>query len=170
MKHKIIAKKSVTCWTAWGLGLLLLFLGLTAAVDVGSGAGGEKGKPGAETVRIMPFVNGRALCEECHAPDELAAANPVLPCAEACFQCHKDMEAHHQTGMNVTFSVPDHFRLAPGNKVTCITCHDLTIPRFSREARKAQSLFERVFGGKKQYKTYYLFMDNRKGQLCKTCH
>lgn len=126
-----------------------------------------------ETIKIMPFVADRTTCLECHDETEMSTRCMELPfpCDNICLKCHKkEMKAHHSTGMAITFKTRGTLRLGTGNRLTCISCHDLTIPRYSRRAKKAQSLFQRMFKSKSKYKSYYLVMDNRKGQLCKICH
>ncbi len=143
--------------------LLCVFLSFT-----GFGAGeaaSEAGKTGACVVDM-------SLCLDCHGREEMETRYGDLSraCDAACFKCHKGMEGHHKTGMAVDFKVPGRIRLVSENRVGCITCHDLTVERYCDRCRKAQSLFARVFSAKKQHKSYYLVMDNRKGQLCKKCH
>jgi ribosomal protein L37AE/L43A len=62
------------------------------------------------------------------------------------------------------------FRLTKHKRLACITCHNLTHKRFDTESWRAQSLYESMFKKQKQYKTFYLEINNRKGKLCKQCH
>lgn len=158
---------------AWRtIGLCILFalvpavLVLVGADAVGSGTVDE------ETLKVMPFAGSHDSCLDCHSREKMETAytDPLLTCDDACKKCHQDMGAHHSTGSEVTGKGAANIRVLSENRLACISCHDLTIKRFSPTARKAQSLFKRVFGSQKLYKTYYLVMDNRKGQLCKRCH
>lgn len=149
------------------------YLFLFSAFLALAGAAVGQGDPGA--VETGPCTTGESLCLECHSAGEMETryTDTRRACDNACFKCHKDaafMGGHHKTGMKVDFNVPGEIRLTSENRVACVTCHDLKMERFSHRCRKAQSLFARVFSGKKQHKSYYLVMDNRKGQLCKKCH
>ena len=119
-----------------------------------------------------PCLPGKSLCYKCHHTNQISFDENDLSrsCDEVCMECHKLHEAHHPVGMIIEFPLDKHLRLKSGNRLACMTCHDHRIPRYSDTARKAQSLFSRIFQSQKQYKTYYLSMDNRKGQLCKECH
>jgi hypothetical protein len=128
-----------------------------------------------KTEERVPCFTGRGQCMQCHGEEQVERLfkeerGVNRPCDNACGQCHKKNKAHHQTGMTVDYTVPEDIRLGKDKQVACMTCHDLSVARFSRTARKAQSLFQRMFKGKKKHKTYYLVMDNRSGQLCKKCH
>lgn len=122
-----------------------------------------------------PCLTNPNTCMKCHQEEQdkqifTKARGIERPCEKACANCHKKMKNHHQTGMEVEFDVSADIRLTKDKRVTCITCHDLSVKRYSATARKAQSLFQRMFKGKKRHKSYYLVMDNRGGQLCKQCH
>jgi hypothetical protein len=130
------------------------------------------GQSDPATVKTDHCVTNVSLCLECHSREEMETryTDSSRSCDNACFKCHKNMEGHHKTGMEVDFKVPTEIKLTSENRVACVTCHNLKVERFGSQCRKAQSLFARVFSTKKQHKSYYLVMDNRKGQLCKKCH
>ena len=126
----------------------------------------------AENTSIIPCIPGKSFCNKCHHVNGISIDEKDLTrsCDHACAECHKNLDTHHKVGMQIEFPVNSTLRLGNENRLICITCHDLRFPRYSDTARKAQSLFGRIFNSEKQYKTYYLAMDNRKGQLCKICH
>ena len=124
------------------------------------------------TEKIMPFVNDHSYCLECHSREELntRCTDPARTCDTFCEKCHKDMDAHHKVGMEVSFKVPGNIFLINGKRLGCISCHDLKNRRFDDKPWKANSLFGRLFERKEKYKTYFLIKNNSKGQLCKACH
>lgn len=94
----------------------------------------------------------------CHTADATllsahrdAAAAALVPDLEAvCSRCHADEGPSHRTGMAPKRPVPASLPLAADGTITCATCHFM-----HGEATTAES-FERI--------------DNRRGQLCLTCH
>lgn len=141
---------------------LLILIALAAAVWAGN----------SDSPQEKPCRTELSLCAQCHQGDNSIAVSDGrgFICDSACRKCHKRMNVHHKTGMTVDFAIPDELKLTKRKQLACASCHDLNIERFSTTPRKAQSLFGRMFKGKKKYKSYYLAMDNRSGQLCKKCH
>jgi len=153
---------------------LTVFLWLAAVLWTGGSepAPGNR-EPDSDTLKIMPFISDSSACLECHDQTEMTARYLELafPCDHICQKCHQaEMAAHHKTGMAITFKTRGSLRLGTGNRLICISCHDLTGPRFSPTPKKAQSLFQRMFKSQAKYKSYYLVVDNRNGQLCRMCH
>ena len=96
-------------------------------------------------------------CEACHTADAVtlhadaqAAKTLVAPdLEERCNACHGDEGPSHKTGVAPTKPVPDSLPLTEG-KLTCATCH------FMHGEANAGEDFCRI--------------DNRRGELCLTCH
>ncbi len=126
----------------------------------------------AETVKVMPWVRQPETCLACHAKDKGSRklAEPMDSCDANCQRCHKDMEKHHTVGQVLEDKGKISLPLLSGNKVACISCHDLRTPRTDRRSWKAQSLYARLFEGQSTYKTYYLRVNNSDGKLCRICH
>jgi hypothetical protein len=124
------------------------------------------------TEKIMPFVSDNSYCLECHSREELDTRykDPAIACDDYCSKCHKEKEAHHPVGMEVTFDIPDDILLRGGDRLVCVSCHDLKTQRMDDKPWKAKSLFGRIFRRQADYKTYYLIKNNSKGKLCKYCH
>lgn len=124
------------------------------------------------TVKIMPWVAQPEACLTCHGKEKGSRklVDPLSSCDVHCQQCHKDMDKHHTVGQALedkgTISLP----LLTGNKVACISCHDLKTSRTDKRSWKAQSLFGRLFQGQPSYPTYYLRVNNSDGKLCRICH
>ena len=144
----------------------VLFLALPAA------ARGVEPTPDPETVRDMPFVADRTACLGCHAGEEGARRleDPGAACSSFCTTCHKEREKHHSVGTPIEGDKVPALPLTRDRRTACFTCHDLKHPRWDRNPWKAQSLFDRLFGGESRYRTYYLAMPNGRGQLCRVCH
>ncbi len=125
-----------------------------------------------ETEKIMPFISSKSLCYECHKDKnaKLKLFDPATACEYLCKKCHKNMDRHHKVGLRLKGKLSSNFKLTEKNKMSCFTCHDLGVKRFSNSSWRAQSLFEKMFRNKSQYKTFYLVMKNNEGQLCKKCH
>lgn len=122
-----------------------------------------------------PCLTDDKACMKCHNEEQrhqifTESRNIYRPCDTSCASCHKKMTAHHLTGMEVDLDISPQLLLTKDKRLACMTCHDLSVERYSATAKKAQSLFQRMFKAKKKYKSYYLVMDNRGGQLCKQCH
>ena len=125
-----------------------------------------------ETKKIMSFISSKSSCIKCHQNDNLnnMANDPAIACDTSCLECHKNMEKHHGVGMRPDNRLKANLRLTHKNKIACITCHDLNFNRFDGTAWRSESLFEKIFNRKDRYKTYYLIINNSRGQLCKKCH
>jgi len=97
-------------------------------------------------------------CETCHTAAAAllsahrdAAASALVPDLDAvCIRCHGDEGPSHLTGIAPKRPVPTSLPLAANGTITCATCHFM-----HGEATTGES-FERI--------------DNRRGQLCLTCH
>lgn len=125
-----------------------------------------------ETAKIMPWVGRTEPCLACHGKEKGSPklADPVSSCDTHCQSCHKDMDKHHTVGQVLEDKGIIALPLASGNKVTCISCHDLKTPRRDRRSWKSQSLYARLFQGQPSYPTYYLRVNNSDGKLCRICH
>ncbi|HOO73042.1 MAG TPA: hypothetical protein PK926_14890 [Spirochaetota bacterium] len=127
----------------------------------------------AETKKIMPFLENGRECHACHSTDaEKVLANPAVTCDAFCISCHKNITSqnHHSTGIKAQDLDSRGFHLTRLGKIACVTCHDLHEDRFDSYPWIAQSLFDSMFKKQDHYKTYYLIVQNNKGQLCRTCH
>jgi len=127
----------------------------------------------ASTIEIMPWVADRNYCLECHEAGEWGGPSEdrYRVCTTHCMTCHTNMERHHEVGVTVPVEdLPAELRLNSREELACITCHDLTRPRFDDKPWKCASLFGRIFGRASRHKTYYLTVRNNSGQLCKICH
>jgi hypothetical protein len=123
-----------------------------------------------ESLKIHPFIQSPASCAQCHLKNDKKIIDPGITCGELCFTCHKDMKDHHAINIKMADKIPGELRLTEKKRLSCTTCHNPGNARFDSSSWKAQSLYERTFGGKSQYKTYFLIKKNNDGQLCKTCH
>jgi predicted CXXCH cytochrome family protein len=129
------------------------------------------GRPGGTGQGAHATWNEEA-CLKCH--DAAAAAEIwsrlTKPCSEMCATCHTFPERHHAVGVPISRRVQSPLLLTKNATNACVTCHDVTRPRFERSAWVSQSLFERVARRSIENKTFYLVMRNDRGQLCRTCH
>lgn len=111
-------------------------------------------------------------CLKCH--DAAAAAEirgrVANPCDAMCATCHSFRERHHAVGVPISGRLPSGLVLTKKAANACVTCHDLTRPRFERSPWTSQSLFERVLRRSGENRTYFLAMRNDRGQLCRNCH
>jgi hypothetical protein len=123
-----------------------------------------------ESLKIHPFVQSASNCTQCHSKNDRKISDPATPCSELCFTCHYDMKNHHAINVKVSGKTPEELRLTGKKRLSCNTCHRPDSARFDSSSWKAESLYEKAFGGKSQYKTYFLIKKNNDGQLCKTCH
>jgi hypothetical protein len=125
-----------------------------------------------ETVKLMPWVEQPESCLTCHPKDKGSRklAEPTNSCDANCQRCHKDMDKHHSVGQVLEDKGNIALPLLTGNKVACISCHDLKTARTDRRSWKAQSLYARLFQGQSSYPTYYLRVNNSDGKLCRMCH
>jgi hypothetical protein len=140
---------------------MTLVLGATVALAEGGG------KKGATTMREGMETKA---CQTCHASekDRPKLAQPARCCDNNCLRCHKDMDKHHPVGSEVTEEV--RLPLLTGQKLGCVTCHDVNAPSTDTKSWKSQSLYARLFQGQPVYKTYLLRTNNSSGKLCQTCH
>lgn len=112
-------------------------------------------------------------CVSCHKDaQERIASNQYKTCTTYCMSCHKETEMarHHTVGTELPTVPQDALYLTSGKKVACATCHNLSQPRYDSVRWKASSLFDRIFHNENRYKTYFLAMQNDRGQLCLSCH
>jgi hypothetical protein len=123
-----------------------------------------------ESLEIHPFIQSTTYCTHCHAKNDKKIPDLNRTCAELCFTCHKEIKNHHAINIKIAEKVPGELRLTEKKRLSCITCHSLNNSRFDNSSWKAESLYEKAFAGKAQYKTYFLIKKNNDGQLCKTCH
>jgi hypothetical protein len=139
---------------------------------VTTAAGADDKALNHETVKAMPMAAQIRDCLACHTSDKdkPKLLEPTRSCDANCLRCHKDMEKHHPVGPEVEEKDKVSLPLLGSNKVACISCHDLKTTQTDTRSWKAQSLFGRLFQSQSKYKTYYLRINNSKGQLCKACH
>jgi len=127
-----------------------------------------------ETKKIMPFVDDTSYCTRCHTSSDIQnkLGDPAITCDIYCLTCHKTItqKNHHPVNIKMTEPVEHDFHYSKFKKIMCVTCHDLHVDRFDSSPWKSQSLFDLTFRKKKKFKTYYLTIQNNKGQMCKTCH
>lgn len=131
-------------------------------------ASGQWGRPEAGS-----HVSWSAdACMTCHATAEAEelAARITRPCRDMCATCHAFREGHHPVGVRLSRPVPAPLLLTKRDTNTCVTCHDVTRPRFESSAWVSQSLFDRAIHRSNRNPTYYLVMRNDRGQLCRNCH
>jgi cytochrome c554/c'-like protein len=91
-------------------------------------------------------------CAECH-PDQLVTGHPV--------------NKKHFGSRRVPLPLDDN------EEVVCITCHSPHLPWKDKEPYIPVSIFKKIRNtilGKGEYRTYFLRINNRDGQLCLTCH
>ncbi|HTQ48499.1 MAG TPA: cytochrome c3 family protein [Polyangiaceae bacterium] len=99
-----------------------------------------------------------ADCTLCHrgeaaalARDPVAARGLLVPDLEArCMGCHSAEGPSHRTGVRPRGAVPASLPLSSDGLITCATCH--------------------FVHGEGERKLSYERIDNRRGQLCLTCH
>jgi hypothetical protein len=123
-----------------------------------------------KSLEIHPFIQSTAYCTPCHSKNDKKIIDRNKTCAELCFTCHKEIKNHHVINVKMAETHPGELRLTEKKRITCITCHSLDNSRFDNSSWRAESLYEKAFAGKSQYKTYFLIKKNNDGQLCKTCH
>ena len=123
-----------------------------------------------DSLKIHPFIQSTASCMQCHSKNDKKIINPVITCSQFCLSCHKNIKNHHSIDVKINGKLREEFKLTAKKRLTCTTCHNLNNNRFDTTSWKAESLYEKAFSGKSQYKTYYLIKKNNNGQLCKTCH
>lgn len=111
-------------------------------------------------------------CARCHKPEETAESSARLnrPCSSLCSTCHEFRETHHPVGVPIPGAVPGPLLLTKKRTNACVTCHDVTRPRFESSAWVSQSLLDRTLRRSKENRTYYLVIRNDRGQLCRSCH
>jgi hypothetical protein len=99
-----------------------------------------------------------ANCRTCHTADRDAlGVDPSqaklwlrTDLEATCNRCHGTQGPSHRTGGKATMSVPSTLPLSSDGRLTCATCHFMHGERNS-------------FGD-------FLRIDNRRGQLCLSCH
>ncbi len=127
-----------------------------------------------ETKAIMPFVDDLNYCRQCHTENDFNGfvKDPARACDTYCLSCHKKVTQtnHHPVGIKMPDIRTADMAATKIGKIACITCHNLRERRFDSKPWMAQSLFDSMFKKQRQYKTYYLILQNDSGQLCRTCH
>lgn len=114
----------------------------------------------------------RSACTLCHTtPKDRPKLHHLGQCCnQNCLRCHFDMTQHHPVGADITIQPGIKLPLLTGEKLACISCHDVFSARTDTQSWKSQSLFAKWFQTKTIYKTYYLRINNSDGKLCKMCH
>jgi len=150
----------------------LITSGLIAAVFAGMLLSSQRFDKA--TLEIMPFVDtgkNSIYCTRCHSfTDRYSFQDVTNICDQMCVTCHKELEEHHKTGMIIEKNPGPAVKLRKDGTLACVSCHDLTLPRWDLKPWKSQSLFGAMFGMKKKHHTYYLVERNNNGQLCDRCH
>jgi hypothetical protein len=146
----------------WGI-IFILIIGIFTLCAFGIASDNE-------SLKIHPFTQSTAYCSNCHLKNDKKIINTKIICSQLCLTCHNEMENHHIINVKIVGKLQEDFNLTEKKRLTCISCHSLNSTRFDNSSWKAQSLYEKAFTGKSQYKTYYLIKKNNDGQLCKTCH
>jgi hypothetical protein len=124
---------------------------------------------------LTQSVNPTPVCLTCHKKEpKWFASNSDKVCTTYCMTCHpkEEMSRHHtvNTPLNKTPDDEIHLVLTVEKKMACITCHEMSRPRYDKVRWKSTSLFDRIFRHEDKYKTYFLTMQNDQGKLCLTCH
>jgi len=149
-----------------------IWLGLAVAVSLGVAVptAAENSEP--DPVAAMREGMQPKACRACHASEKERPklADPYLCCNNHCERCHKDMTKHHPVAAAVDDKDRVSLPLLGGDKVACISCHDLKAPATDTKSWKSESLYARLFQRQATYKTYYLRINNSAGRLCKMCH
>jgi hypothetical protein len=110
----------------------------------------------------------------CHTKEQGIIKEDALEknCIAYCSQtdCHPNRNEHHRVAVALPAKSGLPLYLGQNNMVVCATCHNLANSRYDTKPWRSMSLFGRVFKQAKKYPTYYLIINNIKGQLCKQCH
>ncbi|MBN2041447.1 MAG: hypothetical protein JW864_15515 [Spirochaetes bacterium] len=124
------------------------------------------------TTEIHRLTELNKLCKDCHKKTDIHVTvdNPPDACAFLCISCHGEIGNHHSINIKMNEKLPDSINLTSKKRLTCRTCHNITLKRYGDKSWKAESMFEKIFKSKDKYKTYFLIKNNSNGQLCKTCH
>ena len=111
-------------------------------------------------------------CLKCHVRSETAelAARTAQPCRSLCVTCHELTGGHHPVGVPISRRPPAPLLLTRSGTNTCVTCHDVTRPRFESTPWISRSLLERVVHRTRKHRTFHLVLRNDRGQLCRNCH
>jgi predicted CXXCH cytochrome family protein len=99
-----------------------------------------------------------AACQGCHTADAAAlgrdpaaARSALVPDIDArCMSCHGGEGPSHKTGVMPRGAVPANLPLSSNGQIMCATCH--------------------FVHGEGERSRDYQRIDNRRGQLCLTCH
>jgi hypothetical protein len=147
-----------------------IWFGLAVAVALGMSVPSVAQDP--DPVAAMREAMQPKACRTCHASEkeQPKLVDPYRCCDNNCERCHKDMSKHHPVAAEVKDKESVPLPLLGGDKVGCISCHDLKAPATDSKSWKSESLFARLFQRQSTYKTYYLRINNSTGKLCKTCH
>ena len=119
--------------------------------------GSTRGRSFGGSANESPHV-AAADCFLCHTADSAGLAHDpamarsalVSGIEETCNGCHADEGPSHKTGMPPRAPLPAALPLSPEGMITCSTCHFV-----HGEAGAGSS---------------WLRIDNRRGELCLTCH
>lgn len=128
--------------------------------------------PAGNGASLPPHPTWRLdACSRCHAPSdsEQLEARLSRPCASHCATCHDDLEAHHPSGVRAP-GLRAPLLLTREGRLTCSTCHDVTVPRQRETAWTSRSLVDRLAPRRGPHPTRLLAMKNDRGQLCRSCH
>ncbi len=135
-----------------------------------------------QKTQIHPFAASKNQCNKCHEVYKTTGAeasyivfieNSSKFLNAACLRCHPQGPADHPILITTSFAVPKDLPLSEKKEITCITCHNPHLQRFSNRSWLPRSftkkLVESIFR-KKQYKTYFLRRNNANKELCLGCH
>ncbi len=151
-------------WIALFAALLIPVIGFSLEVEDARNAG------------CLPQATVQApssVCAACHKDSQKRwVSNQYRPCTPYCMSCHKkaEMDRHHPVGTQLPRAPENALHLAADKKIACVTCHDMSHPRYDSVRWKATSLFDRLFREESRYKTFFLALRNDQGQLCLSCH
>lgn len=153
----------------------LIFFVLLCVVLYGINTARAQAEDAHSTGCLPQATAAQQVCAACHKQDATARlqTGATKPCTPYCMSCHQpaEMERHHTVDAELPAQPADAaLHLAEGKRMGCVTCHDLSRPRYDSVRWKAASLFDRLFRDSPQYKTYFLSMRNDTGQLCLVCH
>lgn len=119
-------------------------------------------------------LDSPAACRPCHPADAPTrwTAQRFQPCSAYCLTCHPptDMAQHHTIGVALSRPPSSVLSLTSDGRLTCATCHRLSVPRYDQVRWRSESLYGRLFRRQAAYLTYHLVLRNDRGQLCRLCH
>ncbi len=135
-----------------------------------------------QEIQTHPYTTSNDQCNKCHEVYKTTGANgSYIVFVEdshklmtyACIKCHLQGNADHPIMIVASFPVPRDLPLSQDNEVTCITCHNPHLQRYSNHPwlqRSFMTIISDFISRKKQYKTFFLRRNNSNRELCLSCH